>query len=96
MPVLPSLPSLCLAFFFFFFSPFLPHHFPSFYFHFLLFAFLLLFWEEGSICYSPPYDKLLFQVAGIQHIPLKASCQNYHFSSFLPLLAPGSTSTFLI
>lgn len=32
----------------------------------------------------------------LQHIPAKAACQHYQFSSFLPLLAPGSTSTFLI
>lgn len=95
MPVLPSLSSICLAFSFS--SPFLPCHFPSFYFHFPLFPCHLLFWEEeGSTYYSPPYDKLLFQVAGIQHIPLKASCQHYQFSSSLPLLVPGSTSTFLI
>lgn len=97
MPVLPFLlfpASVWLSFS----SPsFLSHNFPSFYFYFPLFPFLLVFWEEeGSTCYSHPYDKLLFQVARIQHIPLKASCQHYQFSSFLPLLVAGSTSTFLI
>lgn len=103
-PLLPSSP--------FPFSPFLSCHFPSFYFplllslsflfpfHFFLFPLRSLFWEEeGSTCHSPTCDKLLFQVAGVQHlqhIPLKASCQHYQFSSFLPLLASGSTSTFLI
>lgn len=38
MPVLPSLPSLCWLSFSS--SPFLPHNFPSFYFHFPLFPFL--------------------------------------------------------
>lgn len=95
IPVLPSLPSLWLAgFFLSFLLP--PFCFP---FPFLSLS-LLLFWEgEGSTCHSPPCDKLLFHVAGIQHlqhIPLKASCQHYQFESFLPLLPPGSTSTFLI
>lgn len=115
IPVLPSLPSLWLAGFFLsfllppflslFLSPFLSCNFPSFSFPFFLpffplLPFLLLFWEEEqSTCHSPPCDKLLFHVAGIQHlqhIPLKASCQHYQFSSFLPLLPPGSSSTFLI